>query len=295
MSNQALSCGEKGAESSFYLDSQIGIDLGGTSLNIGRVSAGQILQQILYPYDAQRSEQDIINFIIDSIESVIDPSVTSIGIGVPSVVDTAKGVVFEAANIPAWKEVPLKAIIEDHFHIPVAVNNDVNCFVLGEHSSGVAKDLNNVVGICLGTGLGVGLLINGQLYAGNTCGAGELGETSYKNGILEHYCSGQFFKRLHATDGKRVFLAASRGDVKALAILHELGRHVGSAISMCLLAYDPQIVVLGGSVAKAHPYFMEGVRETLRDFPFPIMLERCRIEISQTEHVAVLGAAALIV
>lgn len=295
MSKQSLISVEQCTEPDLYFDSNIGIDLGGTSLNIGRVSAGKIQQQMLYSYDAKRSEKDIINFVIDSIESVIDSSVTNIGIGVPSVVDTAKGVVFEAANIPAWKEVPLKAIIEDHFHIPVAVNNDVNCFVLGEHSSGVAKGLDNVVGVCLGTGLGVGLVINGQLYAGNTCGAGELGEISYKNGILEHYCSGQFFKRLYATEGEVVFAAASAGDAKALAILHELGCHIGHAISTCLLAYDPQMVVLGGSVAKAHLYFMAGVRETLRDFPFPTMLERCRIEVSQTEHVAVLGAAALIV
>lgn len=293
MSNQHLARCLNGAEVAEQLSSQIGIDLGGTSLDIGRVHNGKIEQQSSLSYNALASESEIVNFVIASIEQKINDSVTRIGIGVPSVVDIERGVVLDAANIPSWKEVPLKALLESRFNIPVVVNNDVNCFVVGEQSVGVAQNFNSVVGICLGTGMGVGLIINGQLYAGNTCGAGELGETHYRDGILENYCSGQFFQRFYGAKGKEVFVAASSGDVDALRILHELGHHVGAAIATCLLAYDPQMVILGGSVSKSYSFFKAGMEEALKDFPFQTLLKRCRIEVSRTEHVAVLGAAAL--
>jgi glucokinase len=87
----------------------------------------------------------------------MDASVTGIGIGVPSVVDVETGIVYDVTNIPSWKKVELKSILETKFGLPVRVNNDVNCFILGEHRHGVARGFRSVVGLAMGTGLGGGI------------------------------------------------------------------------------------------------------------------------------------------
>ena len=133
--------------------------------------------------------------ILDTLTEVFDSSVVGIGCGVPSVVDVAEGIVFEVQNIPSWKEIHLKAALEDRFGVPAAVNNDANAFAVGEHVFGKGLDFRNLVGMTLGTGLGTGVIIEGRLYSGANCGAGEIGMMAHKGLTLEDYCSGQFFSR----------------------------------------------------------------------------------------------------
>lgn len=276
-----------------FSGSRIGIDLGGTNMNVGCIDQGALVSQCRYDYNAQAKREVIIDLLCQNIESHWQANTQSIGIGVPSVVDESTGVVYEVANIPSWQQVPLKTILEKRFNVPVSVNNDVNCFVLGEHRFGAAKGVNNVVGICLGTGLGVGLIINGQLYSGNTCGAGELGEMPYRDGILEDYCSGAFFQNFHHCSGQQVFQQAQAGEPEAVNIFHDFGEHVAQAISTALLAYDPQMIVLGGSVAQALALFNASMQKKLQGFAFQTLLKRCQITAGQQSHAAIWGAASL--
>src|SRR5690606_33938887 len=125
--------------------------------------------------------------------------VAGIGVGVPSVVDVERGTVYNVTNIPSWTRVELKSIVEREFKLPVFVNNDVNCYVLGEHRFGLAQGFDTVVGMSIGTGLGSGIIIKNKLYIGNNCGAGEIGLLPYKDKNIEYYASGNVFKAFHGT------------------------------------------------------------------------------------------------
>ena len=179
------------------LKQKLGIDLGGTNIRLGLVNEGNIEKLITKKIPSQESEGVVLEEIINSIHEIFNANVAGIGIGVPSIVNINEGIVYEVHNIPSWREVHLKKILEDEFHVPVQINNDVNCFVLGEKYYGKGKNYQNIVGLALGTGLGGGIIANGKLYSGNNGGAGEFGLMIYKDQNYEYYCSGQFFRQVH--------------------------------------------------------------------------------------------------
>jgi glucokinase len=271
----------------------IGVDLGGTKLHVARIYADQVIAQSRQEYDAQAAADIVLDTLIKAIDLQLTPAVEGIGIGVPSIVNPDLGIVYETANIPSWREVPLKEKLEQRFGIPVMVNNDVNCFALGEYHYGDWQGCRNLVGMSLGTGLGVGLILNGQLYTGHACGAGELGELPYADGVLENYCSGQFFHRLHGQDGNNTFNLASQGDAEALALFAEFGTHLAQALWAVLLAYNPEVVVIGGSVARAFPYFSNTLKSAMQEFPYQTLWHTTHIGVSKNPCAAVLGATAL--
>lgn len=275
--------------------SLIGIDLGATNIRVAKVSDDTITEIVAEKIESKTDKDHLINQLKKLIHQVITGTEKGIGIGVPSVVDVEKGIVYDVQNIPSWVEVPLKDILEAEFNIPVFINNDANCFVLGEKYFGKAKQYHSVVGLILGTGFGSGLVLNNLLYSGANCGAGEVGMLPYKDSIFEHYCCGQFFEKIKKTDGIKAYQKALEGDEEALQMYRELGTHVGNGIKAVLYAYDPQIIVLGGSVANALPLFKKSMYEALADFAYPKSLENLTIVQSELENSAVFGAAALVI
>ncbi len=141
--------------------------------------------------------EDVLDDIYQVVDQLIDGSIAAIGIGVPSVVDVAEGIVYDVQYIPSWVEVPLKKLMEARYHIPVFVNNDANCFALGEYHFGKGKGADSMIGLTLGTGLGAGVIISHKLYPGYNCGAGEFGLFGYKDNVLEYYSSGSFFQNVY--------------------------------------------------------------------------------------------------
>ena len=271
----------------------MGIDLGGTNVRVGLVQGPTILHIVSQAIRAQAGEQEILGDIFSLIDSVMRAEVTAIGFGVPSVVDVEQGIVYDTVNIPSWKRVELKAQVLARYGIPVYVNNDANCFALGERYYGKGRECRNMVGLIVGTGLGAGLILNNHLYSGSTCGAGEFGMMSYLDRNLEYYCCGQFFKNVHNSSGEAVYEAAVRGDGEALALFDEFGRHFGHAIKNIMYAVDPQKIILGGSVSKAFTLFEKSMWEAMQDFVFTPALASVVITPSTLMHVGVLGAAAL--
>jgi len=271
----------------------IGVDLGGTKIGIGRVENGRIVQHVSSVVSPQGSEEEVIEEVGGAIARVIDPGVAGIGVGVPSVVDVEKGIVYDVQNIPSWKEVPLKEILEKRFGRPVYVNNDANCFAVGEKHFGRGRKFSHLVGLIIGTGLGAGIILNSRLYSGPNCGAGEFGMIPYKDSILEHYCSGQYFTRAQGIRGEDFFARASRGDREALAIFERFGCYLGDALMIIMLAVDPEAIILGGSVSRAFSFFEKAMGEAMRSFPYRKTLERIVIETSDQPEIAILGAAAL--
>ena len=272
----------------------VGIDLGGTNLRAGLLKDGRLLRVAAVALRSNSSQNEILDQIQDLIGGFADIGIDGIGIGVPSIVDVDRGIVYDVQNIPSWREVPLQDHLESRFTVPVYVNNDANCFAVGEKVFGKGKDYQNMVGLIIGTGLGAGLIINNKLYAGRNCGAGEFGMIPWKEGILEDYCSGQFFKTTCNSPGEQLFHEASQGNMRAKEVFAEFGRNLGNAIGIILLTIDPEIVILGGSVSKSFAFFRDAMWDSLSSFPYPRTLRQLRIEVSEVDNVAILGAAALL-
>ncbi len=271
----------------------IGIDLGATNIR-GAVVTGDNLSDIVSArIHSDGTVEEVLNDVCQVVDALINDSVKAIGIGVPSVVDVKEGIVYDVLYIPSWKEVPLKKILEEKYHVPVFVNNDANCFAVGEYHFGKGKGVDSMIGLTLGTGLGAGVIINNKLYAGFNCGAGEFGLFNYLDNILEYYCSGSFFQNVYQLDGVQVFEDAKKGDKRALELYAELGTHIGHAIKMVMYAYDPQLIILGGSVRHAYSFFEKTMWEQIKTFVFTKSAERIRVEASALQNSGILGAAAL--
>ena len=271
----------------------IGVDLGGTNIRAGLVEDGVItmVRQVLLT--DKESLQKTISQLIEILASLIRPEVKGIGIGVPSVVDIENGIVFDVVNIPSWQRVELKKILETEFSIPVSINNDVNCFALGEHRYGQAKLFSSFVAIALGTGLGAGVIINDTLYSGYNCGAGEIGSLPYLDKNFEFYTSSTFFESLNSTTALEAHNAALKGSEEALKIWRDYGTHLGNVIKAVVYTYDPEAIILGGSIAKAYAFFEVTMKESMNDFQFPESFKRLKILRSQVDNIALLGAAEL--
>ena len=273
----------------------IGVDLGGTKVSVGAVTEGTASRVVRREVPSQEAQDVVLAEIMNAIDEVFDRSVVGIGCGVPSVVDVAEGIVFDVENIPSWKEVPLGAALEECFGVPVSINNDANAFAVGEHVFGSGREFTDLVGLTLGTGMGTGVIINGRLYSGANCGAGEIGMMTHKGLTLEDFCSGQFFQRECGAAGDEVHRRARDGERNALAAFERFGTELSEAVMIALYAYDPQAVIFGGSISAAFDLFKAGLRRGLEQFAYPHVIERLVIAPSSLENAAVLGSAALYV
>ncbi len=271
----------------------LGIDLGGSNLRIGRVEEGRLVDKIAEPFPAQLPLEPSLEYIKTHIARAMTPTVEGIGIGVPSVVDIARGIVYNVTNIPSWKEVPLKDVLEAEFGVPVYINNDANAFALGEQVYGAAGGYKDVVGVALGTGVGAGIVAGGALYAGRNCGAGEIGSLPYLDATLEDYCGSNFFVRLHGTTGRESAEKAKMGDAAAIGIWEEFGGHVGNLVQIVLYTYDPEVVIFGGGIASAWGLFEAAMKRRVAEFPYPETVRNLKIERSTNPDIQILGAAAL--
>ncbi len=271
----------------------LGVDLGATNVRVGSVRRGAIVRLQSKLINTNGSQQEVFEDIAGLIDGLFSPEVSGIGVGVPSVVDLERGIVYDTLNIPSWTEVPLRSLLEDRYRVPVRINNDANCFVLGEQRFGKARGCRNVAGMVIGTGLGTGLILNGELCSGSHCGAGEFGVIPYRDGILENYASGQFFQRVHGIRGEVVAERANAGDGEALRTFEEFGAIFGEAVMIVMYAVDPEIIVLGGSVSLSFRHFETSLRRTLGNFLYQRAARALKIQVSELDHASVLGAAAL--
>lgn len=271
----------------------LGVDIGGTKVACGLVTNDNIENLHSVKISSKESKEVVVEEVLEAISKVFVPDLIGIGVGVPGLVDSPQGIVYQLQNIPSWKEVHLKEAIENRFKIPAHINNDANCFAIGEKYFGKAKEYEHFVGLAIGTGMGAGIVSNGKLYGGVGCGAGEFGCIPYKDQIMEYYCSGQFFANIHGLEGSQMAALAQQGDPKALEAYAEFGGHLGHAIKTILYALAPQAVILGGSVSQGFDFFKDALWESVRLFPFKRILENFKIEQSATNNSAILGAAAL--
>ncbi len=263
-------------------------------MRVGLVDGADVVDTVIEPCPANEAEDVITNQLKRQIAQLMRKEVTGIGVGVPSVVDSNQGIVYNVANIPAWKEVHLKAILEKEFCVPVAVNNDANCFALGVWRYGEGQGTSDMVGLTMGTGVGAGIIIGGKLYNGVNTGAGEIGSLPFKDADYEFYCSSRFFTELYGDTGANFSKRAQAGDKQALAVWQEFGENVGELIKAVLFTYAPEAIVIGGGIANAFPLYESAMRRSLQSFPYPANVAATIITPSSLDNVALLGASLLV-
>lgn len=274
-------------------DKILGVDIGGTTISAGLIVNGILERKAEIPTEAFKSKSEIIENLFRAINDIITPDTRAIGIGVPGNVDSNTGVIYNLANIPSWKEVPVRSLVEEKFGKVTAVNNDANCFVLGVKHFGVGKKYSNIVGVALGTGLGAGIVVDNKLYTGLEGGAGEFGMIPYKDSNIETYCSGKFFNCIKQVNGKDIYESAVAGDKKSIEMWQEYGTHLGNAVKVILYALAPEAIVFGGSVSKGFDFFIDSLRNSLSDFVLPRISSSVYLGHASDTDSALFGAAAL--
>lgn len=296
----------------------LGIDIGGTNTVVGLVDkTGNVLGTdsvktqsfpVLEEYvkTVSKLAKDLIAKNNVSIDDIV-----GLGIGAPNA-NYYTGNIEKAPNLP-WKQdkVPLAKMFREELNIPVTITNDANAAALGEKMYGVAKDMDNFIMITLGTGVGSGIVINGQLVYGHDGFAGELGHVIIerngrlcgcgRRGCLETYCSATGIVRTAKErntpflTSKDIYDAAVKGDETAIDIFKETGTRLGRALADMVVFSSPEAFVLFGGLAKAGDFIVKYTKEAMEESIMPIFKGKVKILLSTMKDAdaAVLGASAL--
>lgn len=288
----------------------MGVDIGGTNIRLGIVDdKGKILYRKRFPTLKEQGKDEVITRLLKAIADVKKNSkypIRRIGIGCPGPLDSRKGIVLSPPNLPGWNKVPLKNIVQKRFNLPVVLENDANCFALGEKWRGAAKGCKDMVCLTLGTGIGGAIILNGALYTGKDGFGGELGHMSInfdgpkcgcgKRGCLEAYASAtalvKRYKGKQNVTSEEIYKLALRGDRRAKKVLKETALYLGVAISNFVNAFNPEIVVLGGGLAKAGDSIFPEIRRIVRKISLKPLLRNLKIVPAKlSEDAGIIGAA----
>ena len=252
----------------------IGVDVGGTKIAAGVVDrSGRLDPQAERP--TPEGLEEIVTAIESAVAELLDDEIGGIGLGVPSTVDQASGRAVSSVNIPL-QDVPLRELVSRKFGLPCGIDNDANAAAIGEWQAGAGRGARHLVMLTLGTGVGGGLILDGRPYRGSVGAAAELGHI-----VVEHdgrpcqgNCNGRGHLEAYATglaaglDAERVFGVgadshvlierAHEGDERALEILSEIGRRLGSALGSLVNVFNPEVIVIGGGFGEAADDFLLG-------------------------------------
>jgi N-acetylglucosamine repressor len=276
--------------------------------------------------DARGSKERILGQLFESVDTILGnagiglENVAGIGVAAPGAIDAHAGICLYAPHHPNWKNVNLKKSFEERFNKPCYVDHVNNCTALGQMLFGQGRGINNFLCVLLGTGISAGIIINGEVYRGTNCAAGEFGHICIdpngpecacgSKGCLEVYASGPALARigrasaaknptskiialtggsLEDISGEVVFQAAVEGDPAALKIFKDMGFYLGIGISNLIDLFNPERVILCGRVSQAHRFFLPSLEKTVEERAWHI--SRKEIKVSSIENTPVLGAA----
>jgi len=310
---------------------RIGIDVGGTNVKLALVSPeGKIIYSNSIPTHAEMGYEYTVNNIKEAIHTLLKETeskpedIQGIGFGFPGQVDYKSGIVRLAPNIPGWVDVPIAQKIEEEFHIPTRVDNDVRCAALGELNFGAGQGCENLVCITVGTGIGSGLIVNGKLVRGASNAAGEIGHIKLQmhdgpicgcgdTGCMEAFASGPAIVAMaenYILGGKStkfrelanpditpyiVYEAAKAGDPVAKRIFAIMGEYIGIGLSSVINLLNPEKVIIGGGVAASGDFLMDSIKDTVKKRAMKIAGETVEIVPAQLGNTAgVIGASLLI-
>ncbi len=284
----------------------IGIDLGGTAIKFGRFSIdGHLLedQQLQTPQPATPGAVCVA--LVEAIEA-LDPDrrASIVGIGLPGPMDVEARVARVCINLPGWEEVPLADWLEPRLQRRVTLANDGNCALVGEAWKGAAKGCSDVVMLTLGTGVGGGVMLSGQLFTGHNGAAAEPGLigldpegppcNSGNRGSLEQFASISALRRLWDGDPAELAALAANGDAEAQAVWSRYGSTLGVGISSLIYMFTPELVLVGGGISGAATHFLPSVRKEVAQRVQAMSRQGLRIDVCALGNGAGrLGAARL--
>ncbi|MEY2643617.1 MAG: hypothetical protein RLZZ611_266 [Cyanobacteriota bacterium] len=246
----------------------IGIDLGGTAIKLGRFDhQGSLLAQLQTPTPQPAMPGAVTMAIVEAVEQ-LDPErlAPHVGIGLPGPMDAAGRVARVCINLPGWQQVPLAEWLEPQLGRRVTLANDGNAALVGEAWLGAAQGFSDVLLLTLGTGVGGGVLLGGQLFTGHGGAAAEPGLigvdpegppcNSGNRGSLEQFCSIAGLGRLSPLDPAELCRRADGGDAEALAVWARYGRWLGIGLTSLVYVLTPELVLIGGGLSAASHHFL---------------------------------------
>ncbi len=309
----------------------IGIDLGGTTIKVGVVSAqGRILAEHSVETLAKRPYQDVVHDMSLCISHVLKQTnltqddIASVGIGIPGIADQRTGSVIFCTNL-GWRNVPLREELQKYIQKPVYIDNDATVAGYAESISGVSRGCSCSVFLTLGTGLGAGIVINGRPWSGAHGVGSEIGHmtlvvdgvpcTCGNDGCVERYCSATAIIRmakqsclgypdcdmvqrvkgdLDRIDAKVVIDSAKAGDPVAMRVFDRYCKYLAITVNNITAFLDPEMIVLGGGVSTAGDFLLENVREQLPRYLMYKTLPSPQLRLAQLGNEAgIIGAALL--
>ncbi|HLL47190.1 MAG TPA: ROK family protein [Longimicrobiaceae bacterium] len=313
-----------------------GVDLGGTNIVVGLlpIEGGEVLGLRSMPTDSGRGAKFVVDRIIGMVEHCIADVLAShdgtrdqiagVGIGSPGPLDRRTGTVINTPNL-GWRNFPLRDLISNAVHLPATLDNDANCATYGEWWLGAGRGTRALVGLTLGTGIGGGIVLNGEIFHGCSDVAGEIGHMTIDSngrrckcgnyGCLEQYASGPAIA-LRAVEGieagaetvlvemvngrmdditaATVYEATVQGDAYATEVMKDTAKFLGAGVASIINVLNPEMVVIAGGVTRAGDTLFEPLRAEVRRRAFKSAQECCKIVSAELPGTAgVVGAAAV--
>ena len=294
----------------------LGIDIGGTkcAVVVGDKNFNLLHKVQFDTRTAERGYMEILNEFFENIDKLFTgfpkENLKRIGISCGGPLDSEKGVIYSPPNLPGWDNVPIVKMFSDRYEVPAAIQNDANACALAEWLMGAGKGTKNMIFLTFGTGMGSGLILNGQLYAGTNDLGGEVGHIRLaddgpvgfgKAGSFEGFCSGGGIAQLANTivseklskgeqvafcpnpenalklTAKDVAVAAHKGDPAAAEIIRISGEYLGRGLAILIDILNPQSIVIGSIYARNEELFRPHVYRILEQEAIPSALDACRI------------------
>jgi glucokinase len=285
----------------------LGIDLGGTFVKLGICTAsGEVQGTMAIPTRPDRGPEDTVQRIGEAGDLLQKKlgRVKACCAGVPGPLDLERRILMRANNLPGWTNVRFPQMLGNRMGMPTYMENDANCAAWGEFITGAGKGLRSLVLYTLGTGVGGGIVINGELWIGASGAAGELGHMTIDQngpmcgcgqpGCVEQYASATAVaKKFGKGTAKDCFDAARKGDAKAVEVVNWASDGLAVGVANMIHVLHPDIIVLAGGMALAGEILLEKVREGVKRRVFGVFIEKIRIEASQVpgDDAGWLGAA----
>jgi glucokinase len=314
----------------------VGVDLGGTNIVVGLlpIEGGEVLGLRSMSTDSNRGAKFVVDRIVDMVQAAIEQvareqggsraDVAGVGIGSPGPLDREAGMVINTPNL-GWRNFPLRDLIANAVDLPATLDNDANCATYGEWWLGAGRDVDTLVGLTLGTGIGGGIVLNGEIYHGISDVAGEIGHMTIDStgrkcncgnyGCLEAYASGPAIAlravegieagaesmltqlvngRLERITAATVYDGVVRGDAYATEVMKDTAKFLGAGVANIINVLNPEMVVIAGGVTRAGDHLFAPLRAEVRRRAFRSAEERCRIVSAALPGTAgVVGAAAV--
>jgi glucokinase len=303
----------------------IGVDLGGTKMLVGALSGTEILSESREASTGQ-TEDALVELLVREVSEAREacPEAVAVGLGIPATIDHETGVAVAAVNLPL-EDLPIRDLVEARIGLPVFVDNDANVAALAEQLYGAGRGANEMVLLTIGTGIGGGLILGGEVYRGATGAGAELGHTVIDldgppcqgncpgRGCIETLASGTALGREareaaqrepdsalgamaadgEEIDGKAVTELALAGDLIAIGVFDLIGSRLGAALVTFANIFEPKVIVIGGGVMAAGDLLLDPARKVLRERALRPMNEIPVVAAQLGPEAGLIGAAAL--